>query len=119
MCYYIGIEDLVANALIEKLKNDKERFISYHDIEEYGAMVIQFLNNKNEKAVLILSRQRTNSLLRDYSDFFTEVEKDETLGIELNENVSSDALISKFRGYLPLDMLLAFIDSQSLKAIGV
>ena len=118
MCYYIGIEDLAANALIEKLRKDNSRFITYRDIENYGVKVVELLNEKNEKAVLILSRQETNAMLRDYSDYFEEKEDRGLKGIELKDTVSLEQLISKFRGYLPLDILLAFINARSVQALG-
>ena len=32
MCFYIGIEDLAANALIEGLKKGNKRFLTYKDL---------------------------------------------------------------------------------------
>lgn len=53
MCFYIGIEDLAANALIEILtKNSEKRFVSYEELENYGAEVVKFLCEKGEKAIL-------------------------------------------------------------------
>ena len=118
MCYYIVIEDLVANALIENLKRGSSRFITYRDIENYGAKVIELLNEKSEKAVLILSRQGTNAMLRDYSKYFEEKEVDGLKGIELRSAISEEELINKFRGYLPLDILLAFVNAGSTQAWG-
>ena len=52
MCVYIGIEDLAANALIEVMsKDESKRFVSYEELESYGAEVVNFLNTKGEKAV--------------------------------------------------------------------
>lgn len=52
MCFYIGIEDLAANALIEILtKNSEKRFVSYEELENYGAEVVKFLCEKGEKAI--------------------------------------------------------------------
>ena len=118
MCYYIKIEDLTANEIIEKLREDNSRFITYRDIENYGAKVVEFLNNKGEKAVLILSRQGTNAMLRDYSDYFEEKEFYGLKGIELKRNISVEQLIEKFRGYLPLDVLLAFIELNLKQSLG-
>ena len=119
MCYYIVIEDLVANALIENLKRDRtSRFITYRDIEKYGAKVIELLNEKNEKAVLILSRQGTNAMLRDYSQYFEEKEVNGLKGIELRSNISEEELINRFRGYLPLEILLAFVNAGSIQVSG-
>ena len=47
MCVYIGIEDLAANALIEIMTNNaNNRFVSYKELEDYGAEVVKFLNLK-------------------------------------------------------------------------
>lgn len=53
----IGIEDLVANALIELVdNNENNREVTYEQLNEYGAIVIETLNTKHEEAVLIISR---------------------------------------------------------------
>lgn len=95
MCFYIGIEDLAANAMIEMLK------------KEYG-----------EKAVLILSRENTDALFRNYSDFFEEGEQDGKKGIKLKIGKEIDDLIRQFRGYLALDVLLAFMNQRSVQVLG-
>ncbi len=91
MCFYIDIEDLAANAFIELLKtNNDKRFITYAEIEKYGNAVIQILKDKGEKAVLILSRNNTNALFRNYSDFFEECANEAgMLGIRLKEDKKS------------------------------
>ena len=48
MCFYIGIEDLVANALIEVLKKGDKRFLTYNEIENYGAEVVRILKENGE-----------------------------------------------------------------------
>lgn len=118
MCFYIGIEDLAANALIEVLNKEEKRFLTYTEIEEYGNRVIQYLSDQNEKAVLILSRESTNALFADYSEYFIEAEVDSCIGIELKKDVSVETLIDKFRGYLSLDVLQAFVDKTTLEALG-
>ena len=75
MCYYIGIEDLAANALIEILKTKEneqtEQYcVTLAELEAYGSQVIQYLNERGEQAVLILSRENTSLMFRNYSDFF-------------------------------------------------
>lgn len=119
MCFYIGIEDLTANAMIEVLKKGGQRFITYKEIEMYGAEVVQILTEKGEKAVLILSRENTNALFRNYSDFFKESEQDGKRGIELKEGKEVGDLIQQFRGYLALDVLLAFMNKRSVQVLGV
>lgn len=117
MCFYIRIEDLVANAMIEVLKNGNRRFLTYDEIEKYGMEVIEILNKKNEKAVLKLSRQYTDDFLRDYSDFFGEKMDNNLLGISLKEGKDLEDLISYFRGYISLDVLLAFSDDKAVQTL--
>ena len=119
MCFYIGIEDLAANALIELLKiNDDKRFVTYAEIEKYGNAVIQILKGKGERAVLILSRDNTNALFRNYSEFFEECANEVgVLGIRLKEDKKVIDLIQQFRGYLAIDVLLAFVDKESVKVL--
>lgn len=119
MCFYIGMEDLAANALIESLNKGQKRFLTYKEIEKYGSEVVQILNEKNEKAVLILSRESTNALFRNYSDYFEEKIENSEKGIALKEGIKSETLIMQFRGYLALDVLMAFINERSIQALGV
>jgi len=120
MCCYIGIEDLAANALIEIMVKDNRRFVTYKELEEYGSEVIRILRKKKIKAVLILSRDNTIDMFRDYSDIFKEVANDSGFGVELkDENITTDILITKFRSYLSLDVFLAFIEKSSLAKLGI
>ncbi|WP_418746417.1 hypothetical protein [Frisingicoccus sp.] len=119
MCFYIGIEDLAANALIEAMKKGKKRFLTYNEIESYGAEVVQILHENGEKAVLVLSRDNTDALFRNYSEFFEESEEDGKKGILLRSGKEIEDLVHQFRGYLALDVLLAFMNQRSIQALGV
>lgn len=119
MCFYIGIEDLAANALIELMKKGGRRDISYQELEVYGANVVQWLSKKGEKAILILSRDNTNELFRNYSDFFEETELENGMGIKLKDGKELNDLIIRFRGYLALDVLLALVNDSVVQALGV
>jgi hypothetical protein len=119
MCFYIGIEDLAANALIESLRRAQKSFLTYKEIEDYGSKVVELLSEKDEKAVLILSRESTHALFRNYSDFFVEKKDNGEAGIELKEGITVENLINQFRGYLALDVLMAFVNDSSVKALGV
>ncbi len=118
MCFFIGIEDLAANAMIELLKKGGQRFITYDNIELYGAKVIQILHESGEKAVLILSRENTTALFRNYSEFFEENEQKGKKGIALKLDKKIEDLIQQFRGYLALEVLLAFMDQRSIQVLG-
>ena len=114
MCIYIGIEDLVANALIELAEKSEKREVLFKQLDEYGAEVIKYLNNKQEKAVLLLSKERTNSFLHDYSEYFELFSDGIDEGIRLKEGISVSQLWEKFRGYLSVDVMLAFMDQVML-----
>lgn len=117
MCFYIGIKDLAANGLIEMLKVDEaNRFLSYKKIESYGNEVVRSLNESGESAILILSREDTSELFRNYSDFFEEKENsDGEFGIYLKDGKEVKDLIRQFRTYLSLDVLLKFMDTNIIK----
>ena len=120
MCFYIGIEDLAANALIELLQKEEHRsFITYDELERYGTQVVSLLSQKGEKAILLLSRENTNAMFRDYSEFFEEDSYDGNEGIRLRAGKSRKDLIVQFRGYLALDVLMALVDERSVSALGV
>ena len=119
MCIYIGIEDLVANALIELDEKSEKREVLFKQLDEYGAKVIKYLNDKQEQAVLVLSKERTNEFLHDYSDYFELFSNGMDEGIRLKESISVNQLWEKFRGYLSVDVMLAFMDKVSISALGV
>lgn len=119
MCVYIGMEDLAANALIEIFNHASGKFVSFKKLENYGAKVVNILFEKGEKAILILSRENTDALFRNYSEFFEETQIGSECGIALRENITVEKLEEAFRGYLALDVLLAFIDKTSIIQLGI
>ena len=119
MCFYIGIQDLAANALIEALEKGKKRFLTFVEIENYGTQVVEILKEGGESAILILSRENTEELFRNYSEFFEQKEIEGKKGIALREGKTVIDLIRHFRGYLALDVLLAFCNERSYQALGL
>ena len=122
MCFYIGIEDLAANALIEILKTKKDDSaqrpsVTLAELEAYGNQVIQYLNEHGEKAVLILSRENTSLMFRNYSDFFEEVETEKGIAIALKEGKTVSDLVTKFRTYLALDLMIAFMNKETVRVL--
>ena len=123
MCYYIGIEDLAANALIEILRSKEGSDLSQYritlrELEKYGAEVVRYLNQeKGEKALLILSRASTTHMFRNYSDFFEEVETDEGTAIALQKGKTVEDLVEKFRTYIAIDLMNAFVSVATVSGI--
>lgn len=107
---YLGIEDLVANAMIEILKADGVPEVSFQDLEEYGNRVVKRLNQEGIKAYLLLSRESTDHMFYRYQDFFERKRISNEDGVVLKNGVIMDDLIKRFRTYLDLDAMLAFMN---------
>lgn len=122
MSYYIGLEDLAANAFIELLTTETnkgdEMCISLNALEEYGKAVSHFMQKKkNEKVFMMLSRNLTTHMFSTYQDFFKEVIiQDKTL-IALQKDKNRKDLIETFRGYLSINLLEAFTNKETVDVL--
>lgn len=115
MCKFIGIEDLVANALIEMIEKNDIRRVSFKQLRKYGTVIVRWLQDNGEEAVLLVSQYYTNEFIRNYSDFFEVHDNDDSDSyIELKQTKSVDDLRNHFRAYLSIDMLIAFTQKNSL-----
>jgi len=119
MQIYIGIEDLVANALIELVQKSEKREVLFSQLHNYGTKVVRLLNAEREQAVLIVSKESTYRLISDYSNFFELFSSLHGEGIRLKSDVTVEKLWKSFRGYLSVDVMMAFMNSESVKELGV
>lgn len=119
MCVYVGIEELVANAFIELVDNTATREILFSQLNEYGSRVIKLLHDEGKNAVLVLSTKETDSFLNNYSDYFETFSSKNGKGVKLKKGKSADDLWKKFRGYLAFDVMKAFMDKNSVAALGI
>jgi len=119
MQIYIGIEDLVANALIELVQKSEKREVLFSQLHNYGARVLKLLNSEEEQAVLIVSKESTYRLISDYSEYFEMFTNELGDGIKLKNSVTVADLWKSFRGYLSVSVMMAFMDSESIKELGV
>ena len=120
MCYYLGIEDLAANALIAAIQaNQKPLFFSFKKLDEYGTRVVRSLMETGKEAVLVLSRELTDVFFHEYSGIFCRHTEKGEAGVALCEGVETSVLVRMFQGSLPLEMLMAFISSEALEALGL
>lgn len=120
MCRFIGIEDLVANALIELMEKSNCRKVDFETLVKYGAVVVRCLRENGEEAVFLLSKEHTNELIRNYSAFF-EIEHcdDGNDRILLKADKTVEDLRNHFRAFLSIDSLLAFTNKKSIAELGV
>jgi len=119
MCKYIGIEDLVANALIELIERDDEcRFVSFVKMMKYGIRIIKILKEKEIEAVLLVSREYKSEMLYNYSDYFEVTNKGtDDEGIQLKVGKEVKDLREHFRSLLTKDLLDVFTSDESIKEL--
>lgn len=120
MFKFIGIEDLVANALIELMENNACREVTFETLIKYGAVVLSVMRDNGDEAVFLLSKEHTDELIRNYSDFF-EIHRGDagSDAIVLRAEKTVDDLRARFRAFLTIDSLLAFTNRRSLAELGV
>lgn len=111
--YYIEIEDLVANALIELLERFEKKSVSFQTLSQYGDIVVEHLVRNNKEVVALYTRDKTNQFFRDYTDFF-DVDDN---GITLKEGVTVKQLKDTFRYNMAFDVFLAFVSEEAVNVL--
>lgn len=117
MNYFIGVEDLVANALIELVEKTGNRTVSFSQLNKYGDAIIAKLRARNLDATLIYTRDETEQFFHDCSDIFTINESESDIEITLNDNISTAYLRKKFRINLAVHLLSAFVSPEAVETI--
>lgn len=117
MCYFIGIEDLVANALIELVEKTGNRTILFSQLNRYGEAVVAKLRKDDMDVTLLFTRDKTDQFFHDCSDIFSINETTSDIQITLNDNISTSYLRKKFRINLALNLLSAFVSPDTINAI--
>lgn len=122
VCTFIGIESLVANALIELFDYNHTREITFDTLVEYGMKVVQIYQRETgEEAVLLLSEKYQLDMVENYSDYFTVNMDAAGKGtLKLKETVqNTDELRNFFRWTLSMKLIDAFMNPEALKKLGV
>lgn len=120
MYRYIGIEDLVASALIELMKQEESnRKVSLLTLADYGAVIVKLLAESGEDAILFLTKESTYEFVHDYANFFSIETYGDIEYIELKKDVSKDQLCSQFLKNLTVDLAMALTGEESLNILGV
>lgn len=117
MCYYIGVEDLVANALIELVEQTGNRTVSFSQLHKYGDAIIAKLKKDNTEAMLIFTREKTDQFFHNCSDVFSITETEHDVLITLKDGISTTYLRQRFRIRLALSLLKAFVAEDVLNKI--
>lgn len=116
MSQYIYIEDLVANALIQKIEKNQSREVRFSELNEYGVKLVAWWSDKRKiQVTVLLSKFDTDRMMSNYADFFS-TRLDPDIGefiFSLKPDKTSEDLRKTFRSYLSVDLLLSFIEAYS------
>ena len=116
--FFLTIDDLFFNILITlKEQNIETPFISYKELEEYGEMLVESALKENIYLYLLLSRERTIRFYNDYCEYVYEDVVDNHKGVRLKDYLTKEDLIELSRGWMPLRVLLIFIDEDFQKSV--
>lgn len=121
MRIYIEIADLAANALIELVEKKKQKEVLFSQLDEYGAKVVEVLNQENkERAVLVVSRESQMALVDDYTDFFEPYCSAEGApGIKLRDDKEPLDLWRRFCASFSVKVIWAFQAEQATRMLGL
>lgn len=120
MYRYICIEDLVASALIELIKQEKtNRKVSLQVLSDYGAVIVKLLTRSGQGTILFLTKESTYEFVHDYADYFSIKEYDGMEYIELQADVTVDDLRKQFRKNLTVDLARAINGKESVEALKI
>lgn len=108
----IEIEDAIANALIELKTRENIDSVSIIQAEHYAGSVVRKLREQGIDAKFYTDRNKFIEFKTSYSEYFTIMETENGVICFLNEGIMPKDLIVKFRGYLSVEALLAFIDDE-------
>lgn len=89
----------------------------FEELDEYGSKVIKYFSDKKKYVILLLSKERPNELLHGYSDYFEMFLENRVVSIRLKEEDGVSRLWEKFRRYLSVDIMLAFMDKVSASVL--
>ena len=109
MCKFIGTESVAACALARAYLADQTDRIALDSLYKYGIEVTKFFDQAQIKAVVLLSYNRIQYLVRDYSDCFTL--EGEYLCL-VNKDI--DYLIEKFICHWSIDIVSALCKASSM-----
>ncbi len=113
---FIYFEDLVANALIEKIDHNQSASITISDLEDYGSRVENWWrHHKNIDVTILNSGYYISKLFYEYPNYFSKCSVNGDTFICLKDGKTSDDLRNEFRSYLNPDMLLCFKQSYNKK----
>lgn len=117
MNYFITIEDLVMNALIERIEHLGKRSVHLSLLQRYGEAIVSILKDKGITAYMILNRTDTEQFLHVNNSLFDIHETKDDIIVTLRNQVATDYLREHYRVRLSLELLGVFVSKQPLAVI--
>ena len=118
MSFTITLSPLVGNAFIILRKNgSNDDFIPFSKLEKYGDMIIQNLKKKGLDGYMCLNRDLTDEFFDGHQDLFIPMKVKGENGVGLIKPFEKILFVKRFQGYLPLDLLLAFLSDEAIKVL--
>jgi len=120
MSMFIGIESLVANALIELFEKTEKREVDFETLYKYGMRVVRYLEKQGEEAILLLSEKYQLDMVEKYSEYFDVKLYGSEKGVfRLKENVKIDDLKNYYRWTMSIKAIKAFMSDEAIKELGI
>ena len=113
-----GIEDIIANAIVELAERGSRREVLFSEANRYAEEVVRILSQQDKRAVFVTSKDGLNDFLHDNSDFFELFSNGKENGIRLRSSFTARDLWGRFRGYLPVSIMMAFSDDRAVRKLG-
>ena len=113
--YFLSIYDLVAGCFIELLHRNKEPVVIYEAACKYGQMIGETLKKQGYAFWIRISRYDVWYMYDVYPRYFLPDDIHGDGVFHAGEGLTAEDYIKKFRGYLPLDVLLAAMDEKTVE----
>ena len=111
-------DDVISNAFIESLRIDyKNKFIPYDALNAYNKQVEKCLFAQKELVYSKWWHDSIEQFLNRNKHLFFETTIDDTLGIQVKDEVTVAVLIDQFRSRLPHRLVKSFTDPKCVKAL--
>ncbi len=117
MSYFIGIEDLAANALIELVEKTGKRTVRFSQLNDYGNAIMATLRKDDMDVTLIFTKDTTEQFFHNCSDVFSIKELENDIEITLKDGISTDVLRNRFRINIAFYLLKAFVSDSAFKTL--
>ena len=115
--YFIGVEDLAGNALIQLIEKQGSSKVSFKQIKSYGMEIEKTLKEKKIEVIISLFNRSDGGSIHDSTEYFEIIDEEYESYVSLRRDKSVDDLRKHFRASLPLNILLVFVAKESLECL--